>query len=66
LPNSDIIYLPTNITAGALGGILLLSIPFRVLLIPFFFGTLSLMILAGLEFLSIKSLDLTTLQDEEE
>ncbi|MGB0265888.1 MAG: hypothetical protein ACPGAN_06345 [Candidatus Poseidoniaceae archaeon] len=45
---------------------MLLSIPFRLLLIPFLFGTLSLMILAGLELLSIKSLDLTTLHDEEE
>lgn len=66
LPESDPVYLPVSITTGIFAGIFLLSLPFRILLVPFLIGVLGFTISIGLELISVKKLDLNKIEVSEE
>lgn len=66
LPESDPVYLPVSITTGIFAGIFLLSLPFRILLVPFLIGVLGFTISIGLELISVKKLDLNKIEVLEE
>ena len=66
LPDSDPVYLPVSITTGILAGIFLLSLPFRILIVPFLIGVLGFTISIGLELMSVRKLDLNKIDISEE
>ena len=66
LPDSDPVYLPVSITAGVFLAIFLLSLPLRILLVPFLIGVLGFTISIGLELMSVKKLDLNKIDISEE